>query len=322
MPTEVRHVYVVLGTVSLPYAKICIGSMLDHSDEAIDLKVITDKDADRETYRAEFSDCATRNPRHQVSFYSEADLDAVAARRIGAFGAVQEFRKGHPCWRKITDPALLAADGEEAIVIDPDVYFPNRFKFEPTPERGLLLMWQRPNCMLPPEAVRKALGLCALADHVDIGVGQVRCPVDWEWLDSFLRALQPQPYKKFMHIEVVVWSAMAMRIGGGYLNPGHWRCYRNSLAKRLRLRLGTDRMRLLAAEKLREVKAFHAGGYPKYWLAEAVERNVLPEPGVVLHSLPTVPYRAYSNARHEWKLTTRDAARRLGIFRLLSSQQP
>ena len=48
----------------------------------------------------------------------------------------------------MTDPLLLSRPGEEMLLLDPDLYFPNRFLFEATPSNGLSLMWQRPN--LPP----------------------------------------------------------------------------------------------------------------------------------------------------------------------------
>ncbi len=63
------------------------------------------------------------------------------------------------------------------VLLDPDLYFPNTFRFEPTPEQGILLMWQRPNCLLPHKTVRAAMDAgIPLARHVDIGVAQWRGP--------------------------------------------------------------------------------------------------------------------------------------------------
>jgi hypothetical protein len=48
----------------------------------------------------------------------------------------------------ITDPLLLSCEDGEMVVLDPDIYFPNKFCFEATLNQGLLLMWQKPNCLL------------------------------------------------------------------------------------------------------------------------------------------------------------------------------
>src|SRR5262249_20653014 len=153
--------------------------------------------------------------------HDQAEADRRADDRLARYPNVRRFRQGHPCWRKITDPSLFAADGEEMVLLDPDLYFPNAFSFEPTPERGILLMWQRPNCLLPPEAVRAAIAASfRLAHHVDIGVCHARSPIDWDWLERFLGAIGGPDIPRIMHVEALVWSAMAMHAGGGYLDPG------------------------------------------------------------------------------------------------------
>ena len=52
-----------------------------------------------------------------------------------AHANLRAFRHGHPCWRKITDPLLLSDPGAELLLLDPDLYFPNRFRFEETPQK-------------------------------------------------------------------------------------------------------------------------------------------------------------------------------------------
>ena len=156
-------------------------------------------------------------------------MDDAAATQFVGLPNLQLLRKGHPCWRKVTDPLLLGAPGEELVLLDPDVYFPNRFRFETTPAKGLLLMWQQPNCLLPPEVVRRAMAAgIALARHVDIGVSHWRAGgdlADLAWIDWMLGKLDASAHRRIMHIEAIVWSAIAMRGGGGYLDPGLWVCW-------------------------------------------------------------------------------------------------
>lgn len=50
------------------------------------------------------------------------------------------FLRGHPCWRKVTDPLLLSEPGAELVLLGHDLYFSNRFRFDETPQNDLLLM--------------------------------------------------------------------------------------------------------------------------------------------------------------------------------------
>ena len=139
------------------------------------------------------------------------------------YAGLEKLRKGHPCWRKLTDPMLLAQDGDEVVVVDPDVYFPRRFDFESVGDGTLRLMWQKPNCMLPFSVVQLAFDKgIAMADHVDIGIAQYQSPLDLDWLDWVVNSLGDLP--PGMHVESILWSCLAMRMGGGYLNPQRWHC--------------------------------------------------------------------------------------------------
>lgn len=93
---------------------------------------------------------------HTWSVYAQAEADARAANQFGKHPHLLEFRLGHPCWRKITNPLLFASGSEEVIILDPHLYFPNHFCFEQTPASGLLLMWQQPHCLPPNETVEAA----------------------------------------------------------------------------------------------------------------------------------------------------------------------
>src|SRR5258708_28942032 len=103
---------------------------------------------------------------------------------------IVSFRRGHPCWRKVTDPSLLSREGEEMIVLDPDIYFPNRFCFEESLHSGLLLMWQKPSCLLPASVVDNATRAgIPLAHHTAIGEAQWQMPIELALLDSLLDKL-------------------------------------------------------------------------------------------------------------------------------------
>ena len=197
-------------------------------------------------------------------------------RSVRQLPELRQFRHGHPCWRKITDPLLLSDDRDEMIVLDPDLYFPNRFRFEETPASGLLLMWQRPSCLLPDEVVEAAIGGgISLAHHTDIGVVQWRAPVDLEWLNWVIRKLGSSQFPRHMHVESIVWAALAMKMGGGYLDPGSWVCWHRSQYKRLLVKFGVSGPSILEREQFSGIKCFHAGGVAKWWLAAAHTRGLL-----------------------------------------------
>ena len=163
-----RHVYMVLSPRSLSYSRGALESLFRNSVEPIQLRLITDAKQDKE----ELSDAiaALDTGSHRWAVYSEQDLAEREEALFASHDNLRAFRRGHPCWRKITDPLLLSDPGAELVLLDPDLYFPNRFQFEETPQSGVLLMWQRPNCLFPPDVVRTAIhkGI-RLAHHVDIG---------------------------------------------------------------------------------------------------------------------------------------------------------
>jgi len=167
MPT--RHVYMVLSPRSLSYARDALESLFRNSVETLHLRLITDSPQDKEELSETMAALDSRT--HRWTVYAEQDMVAREDALFAEHSNLRAFRRGHPCWRKITDPLLLSDSGEELVLLDPDLYFPNRFQFEQTPQSGLLLMWQRPNCLYPPDVVRTAIDAgFRLAHHVDIGV--------------------------------------------------------------------------------------------------------------------------------------------------------
>ena len=258
----------VLSPRALSYARHALESLLLNATENLHLALITDSEQDKTQLSEAMS--SLEPGRHKWTVYAEADLSGREETLFGRHANLRAFRHGHPCWRKITDPLLLSEPGAELVLLDPDLYFPNRFAFEVTPESGLLLMWQRPNCLYPPEVVRTAMEAgIPLAHHVDIGVAHWRANADLDWLDWLVGRLGGERLPRVMHIEAIVWAALAMRIGGGHLDPKYWKCWRRSPGKRIMKKLGATGVRILSGEPWRELKCFHAGGEAKWWLHDA-----------------------------------------------------
>ena len=314
-----RQLYMVLSPRALPYARPAIASMLLNSVEPVHLHLITDSAADR-VELCEALHALAPDPRHRWSVAAESELDDAEADRFAGLDNLRAFRHGHPCWRKVTDPLLLGALGEELILLDPDLYFPNRFRFEPTPAQGLNLMWQQPNCLLPPEVVRRAMSNgIALARHVDIGVSHWRAGNDLHWIDWMLGKLGAPNLPRAMHVEAIVWSAIAMREGGGYLDPSLWVCWHRTQSKRVRQKLGASGLRLLASEPWSTMKCFHAGGEAKWWVPETIAARAS-SPAEVLSPGQVTPFIELSPARYGCEQTAKNTLSRLGYHRVFGAR--
>ena len=276
-----RRLFMVLSPRSLPYATLALSSLFRNAQEPLALTLITDSDAEKQILIEALNKLAAAEDRYTTSIVlGKSDVDQREVIQFAKYENLRSFRTGHPCWRKITDPILLSADRQEMIVLDPDIYFPNKFRFDPTPQAGLRLMWQKPSCLLPPEVVKAAMDAgIALAHHTDIGVAQWRMPVDLEWLDWLIGKLGSAALPRSMHVESIVWAALAMRMGGGYLDPRTWLCWHRSQYKRVLLRLGVSGPSLLKSEPFSDIKCFHAGGQAKWWLLEARKRGYLDRGG-------------------------------------------
>lgn len=315
-----RPVYMVLSPRSLDYAGLAIRTLLHQSQDDLHLHLITDSAADRGTLERELEFLQPAS-RHRCEVFSEDDLRDSEADRFRHLPNLRTFRHGHPCWRKITDPLLLTEPGVEMILLDPDLYFPNRFRFEQTPETGLLLMWQQPNCLLPDTVVRRAMELgIPLARHVDIGVAHWRpSGADLEWLDWLLGKLGGAELPRKMHVEAIVWSAIAMHGGGGYLDPQLWRCWHRTQGKRLRLKLGTSGASILGAEPWNQIKCFHGGGEAKWWLPAIADAHAAPSE-LVLPQPQTLPFVQLTPKRYGFEQAAKSAVGRLGYYKLFGGQ--
>jgi hypothetical protein len=311
-----RRLYCVLSPRSLPYARLAFRSLFDHCLEPVDLTLITDEDADRDAIVATIEEIGSAAA-HRWRVLGKREADERAETFYADYPLIAVFRDGHPCWRKITDPPLFAAPGEEMIILDPDLYFPNRFTFEPTPESGLALMWQRPSCLLPHEVVMAAYrGSIRLAHHVDIGVAQLRNRLDLPWLERLIHTLGGTRLPRKMHIEAIVWAALAMHMGGGYLDPRRWSCWRNAQWKRIATKVGVPGQAILAAEDFAAMKCFHGGGIAKWWIPDRVAAGRFAPPQTLDEATALRPFVPLVQGAYEATQRRKDLARRLGYYRL------
>ena len=316
--TQLREVYIVLSPRSLGYARDALESLFQNSMEPLRVRLITDSQQDKEDLSAAVASIDTKA--HQWEVYAEDDLAAREEEIFGRYGNLRAFRHGHPCWRKITDPLLLSEPGAELVLLDPDLYFPNRFQFEETPQTGLLVMWQRPNCLYPPDVVRTAMdGGIRLAHHVDIGVAHWRASADMDWLDWLVGKLGGTNLPLIMHVEAIVWAALAMRVGGGHLDPLYWKCWDRTPTKRVMAKLGVSGQSILKSERWATMKCFHAGGEAKRWIDAARKTGMLDS--TAEHSEPgrIIPYVELTPAHFARERAFKRVLRTMGYYRIFRS---
>ncbi len=315
-----RRLFMVLSPRSLPYARLALGSLFRNCSNDFSLSLITDSNDDVNSLIGALDGLETNtgDVKRTVQVLGEAELADLHETKFGKFEHIREFRRGHPCWRKITDPILLSEDRDEMVVLDPDLYFPNRFSFEPTADAGVFLMWQRPSCLLPDEVVRRAIAAnIALAHHTDIGVAQWRIPVDLDWLDWLIEKIGSSQWPHSMHVESIVWAALAMRLGGGYLDPASWVCWHRTQYKRLLVKLGMAGASILKQEAFATMKCFHAGGEAKWWLASAQASGILDSGREFTCHSAIKPYRELVPAKYYSLQRNRRLLRKCGYYSLL-----
>jgi hypothetical protein len=309
-----------LGASCLPYGSLCIRSLAENLDGDEAIHLLTDSLEDQVRLQQAFAGL-TRIKVHVSDELWEDDSNLM--RR---YAGLQKLRKGHPCWRKLTDPMLLAREGDDVVIVDPDVYFPRRFSFEKVGDGTLRLMWQKPNCLLPFSVVQTAFvkGI-AMADHVDIGVAQYRSPLDLEWLNWLVETLGETP--RVMHVEAILWSCLAMRMGGGYLNSDLWCCWANTQWKRVLNKAGATPARMLSTEDFRSCLAFHAGGTAKTWLAAPGVGDLMKHLGGLPGGKPlgaaTVrPFVPFTKEKFKWLRTRARILEVMGYYKLAGGSPP
>ena len=318
--TALRRLFMLLSPRSLPYARLALKSLYANCAEGFSIVLVTDGRNDVLRLQEELETLTVEGtqPKRLSVAYGETDLSDLEEDKLGKFEHIRHFRHGHPCWRKITDPILLSNDGDEMIVLDPDLYFPNRFCFEETVESGVMLMWQSPSCLLPAEVVEAAMSeAIPLAHHTDIGIAQWRAPIDLEWLNWLIHKLGSPQLPRHMHVESIVWAALAMKMGGGHLDPKKWVCWHRTQYKRLLIKLGVPGRSILERETFSGIKCFHAGGEAKWWLADAQRLGRLDRNEDVTHNSALQPYVGLTPAQYRLLQFRRLWLRRVGYYRAL-----
>ena len=313
-----RRVFILMSSHALPYGHLCIRTMIQNAVEPVQLRLIGDDAEDAKRLSDGIADIAVPQS-STIDVIPREEVTVQLAARHPHLKGLRALHDGHPCWRKITDPLVLSEPQDEVIVADPDLFFPNRFTFEPTLRDGVMMMRQGPNCLYPPDAVRAAFGLgVKLANHVDIGVAQVRAgAVDLDWLDWFARGLDLDRFRPFMHIEAIVWSALAMRMGGVHLDPGVWRCWERGKIKRVAVTMGLPGVWTLRLEAMHRYKCIHVSGPAKWWVTEAIEKGVLRDYGnrILAPSLG-VAYRELTRNDYEREQSFKHKIKALGLYRI------
>ncbi len=315
-----RQLYLVLSPQSLPYALGAMTDLFHNCVDPVDLHLITDTESDRELLTDVICNLHPES-RHAWSVTIANDLADVEASKFSGLPALRKFRHGHPCWRKITDPLLMAPAGQEIILLDPDVSFPNRFHFEETPPSGLKLMWQRPTCLFPPEVVRRAMASnIRLAHHVDIGVAHWRGGRDLEWLNWLIARLGGDQLPPLMHVEAIVWAAIAMREGGSYLDPNLWVCWHRTQMKRLRRVMGATGAQILAREAWHTMKCFHGGGEAKWLLLDLTAKQKVKGVKVITTPGRELPFVELTRIRYEIEQQAKHLLRGTGYYRVFGAK--
>ena len=317
---DIRSLYLVLSPASLPYARFALESLWRQSVEPLHLHLITDAEADRDAltrFMEALPPLPEGGPARRWSVYAEDDLAQRESEMFARLPNLRAFRRGHPCWRKITDPLLLREPGEEMVLLDPDLFFPNQFSFERTPQDGLLLMWQKPNCLLPHSVVKAAMDAnIALANHVDIGVAHWRGPADIDWLEWLIGKLGGDQMPRAMHIEAIVWAALAMRMGGGHLDPDLWHCWHRTQAKRVLRLLKIPGSRILRAEPWSAIKCFHGGGEAKWWIPEAARAGLFSDQTSHPDLSRPIPFVELTPSDYDREQSLKRVLRGLGYYSL------
>jgi hypothetical protein len=122
-----------------------------------------------------------------------------------------------------------------------------------------------------------------------------------------------------MHVEAIVWAALAMRMGGGYLDGRRWSCWRNAQWKRVAVKFGVAGEKILSAEDFASMKCFHGGGIAKWWIPGRVAAGRFLPPQTLGEDTALQPFVPLSRSDYEGTQRRKELARRLGYYRLFSA---
>lgn len=172
----------------------------------------------------------------------------------------------------------------------------------------------------PPEYVHAAINASIpLAHHVDIGVAQWRAPIDLEWFDWLIEKLGGKDISnKYMHIEAIAWAALAMKIGGGYLDPQRWVCWYRSPWKRVLLKSGVSGVQMLQKENLASAKCLHAGGMSKWWVVDACKTGILDFNNELKEPSGSQPFVELTPQMYQREQQLKGVLRKVGFYSLFS----
>jgi hypothetical protein len=121
-----------------------------------------------------------------------------------------------------------------------------------------------------------------------------------------------------MHIEAIIWSALAMRLGGSHLNPTTWLCWRRSHWKRLLQKAGVPGSALLRFERLAQAKCFHAGGDAKWWVEKAASAGFLDGRRSLTQHSECLPFVELTPRRYAREQSFKEALRSVGYYALVN----
>ena len=123
-----------------------------------------------------------------------------------------------------------------------------------------------------------------------------------------------------------MWSCLAMRMSGGYLDSDRWYCWANTQRKRLLKITGAMPARMLSAEDFRLCLAFHAGGTAKAWLAAPGAEELLKElaglPGKPLGAETVRPFVPFTKEKFEWLRKRGRILKAMGYYKLVGGAPP
>jgi hypothetical protein len=140
--TQPRRAFILLSSHALAYARICIRTLLNNSDEPVHLRLVVDNADEARVFETEVQSIKLPEGSRIEVITKDLVSDLLAQRYPGKQG-LRALHEGHPCWRKIIDPLVLSAPEDEIIVADPDLLFPNLYRFEQTPAEGVMMMRSR-----------------------------------------------------------------------------------------------------------------------------------------------------------------------------------
>src|SRR6516162_4396739 len=95
-------VVISLPASCLPYASLCIRSLAENLDGDEAIHLLTDTSGDQQQLQQAFAGLK------RIKVQLSDELWADCGNPMRKYAGLEKLRNGHPCWRKLTDPMLLA----------------------------------------------------------------------------------------------------------------------------------------------------------------------------------------------------------------------